>query len=94
MRVGVIGAGAVGGVLAALLDRAGHDVTVTARGDHLAAIRADGLRLDGHWGAHTARVSAAETLPAGLDLVIATTKAQDAAAALSANAAEIGRAHV
>ena len=89
MRVGVIGAGAVGGVLAALLDRAGHDVTVTARGEHLAAIRADGLRLDGHWGSHIARVDAAEILPAGLDLVIATTKAQDAATALSANAAAV-----
>lgn len=89
MRVGVIGAGAVGGVIAALLDRAGHDVTVTARGAHLAAIRADGLRLEGHWGTHTAHVDAAEVLPAGLDLVIATTKAQDAAAALSANAAAV-----
>ena len=89
MRVGVIGAGAVGGVIAALLDRAGHDVTVTARGPHLAAIRADGLRLSGHWGDHTARVAATETLPTGLDLVIATTKAQDAAAALGANAAAV-----
>lgn len=89
MRVGVIGAGAVGGVIAALLDRAGHDVTVTARGAHLEAIHAEGLRLEGHWGSHTARVAAAEILPPGLDLVIATTKAQDAAAALSANAAAV-----
>ena len=89
MRVGVIGAGAVGGVLAALLDRAGHDVTVTARGAHLDAILSAGLSLEGHWGSHTARVGAAEVLPAGLDLVIATTKAQDAAAALSANAAAV-----
>ena len=85
MHIGVLGAGAVGGVLAALLDRAGHEVTVTARGEHLAAIRADGLRLTGHWGSHVARVDARELLPDGLDLAIVTTKAQDAREALSAN---------
>ena len=54
MRIGVLGAGAVGGTLAALLARAGHDVEVTARGAHLEAIRRDGIRLDGGWGEHTA----------------------------------------
>ncbi len=92
MRIAVIGAGAVGGALAALLDRAGHDVEVTARGAHLAAIREHGLRLDGGWGEHVARVTANETLSRGADLVLLTTKAQDAAAALRANAAMIGSA--
>ena len=85
MHIGVLGAGAVGGVLAALLDRAGHEVTVTARGGHLAAIRADGLHLTGHWGSHIAPVAADTVLPTGLDLAIVTTKAQDSAAALLAN---------
>jgi 2-dehydropantoate 2-reductase len=40
------GAGAVGGVIGARLLLAGHDVTLVARGAHLARIRADGLRLD------------------------------------------------
>ena len=31
MRIAVIGAGAIGGTMAALLDRAGHEVTVVAR---------------------------------------------------------------
>ena len=35
MRIAVIGAGAVGGTLAALLARAGHEVEVTARGENL-----------------------------------------------------------
>jgi 2-dehydropantoate 2-reductase len=87
MRVAVIGAGAVGGLLAALLDRAGHEVEVTARGEHLAAIRADGIALDGGYGAHVARVSAAETLTTRPDLAILATKGQDAEAALQANAA-------
>jgi 2-dehydropantoate 2-reductase len=85
MRIGVIGAGAVGGVLAALLDRAGHEVEVTARGEHLAAIREHGLRVDGAWGDHTAFITASETLQRAADLVILTTKAQDAATALLSN---------
>lgn len=89
MKVAVIGAGAVGGLLAALLDRAGHDVEVTARGDHLAAIRADGIVLDGGYGAHVARVAANETLTRTPDVVILATKAQDAAVALAANAGVI-----
>ena len=40
------GAGAVGGVIGARLHLAGHDVTLVARGEHLARIRADGLVLD------------------------------------------------
>lgn len=87
MRVVVVGAGAVGGLLAALLDRAGHDVEVTARGEHLDAIRAGGLVLDGGYGTHVARVAASETLAARPDLAILATKGQDAEAALRANAA-------
>lgn len=87
MRVAVIGAGAVGGLLAALLDRAGHDVEVTARGEHLAAIRAGGIVLDGGYGEHVARVAAGETLASVPELAILATKGQDAGAALRANAA-------
>lgn len=86
MRIGVIGAGAIGGTVAALLDRVGHLVEVTARGDHLAAIRADGLRLDGGWGAHTAHVAAAPRLQTRPELAFVCTKAQDAEAAIRDNA--------
>ncbi len=46
MRICVVGAGAIGGLLAARLSVAGHDVSVVARGDHLTAIRKEGLRLE------------------------------------------------
>ena len=85
MRIGVIGAGAVGGTLAALLDRAGQTVEVTARGPQLAAIQANGLRLEGGWGEHTARIHAGETLAWEPEFVILATKAHDARAALEAN---------
>ncbi|GAA1802540.1 2-dehydropantoate 2-reductase [Agromyces neolithicus] len=89
MRIGIIGAGALGGTFAALLARAGHDVEVTARGAGLAAIREGGIRLSGGYGDAHATVSAGETLAARPDLVLVCTKAQDAATAISAHAALI-----
>ena len=56
MRVVVLGAGAVGGTIAARLSDAGTEVLALARGDHAAAVRADGLRLDGPDGPVTARM--------------------------------------
>lgn len=45
MKVCVFGAGAIGGYLAIELARAGVEVSVVARGPHLAAMRENGLKL-------------------------------------------------
>jgi 2-dehydropantoate 2-reductase len=45
MRLCVFGAGAIGGYLAVRLANAGEEVSVVARGPHLAAIKEHGLRL-------------------------------------------------
>ena len=45
MKICVVGAGAIGGYMAVRLASAGHDVAVVARGPHLSAIQAQGLRL-------------------------------------------------
>ena len=45
MKVCVVGAGAIGGYMAVRLAHAGHAVSAIARGPHLAAIRANGLKL-------------------------------------------------
>ena len=45
MKICIFGAGAVGGHIAANLAAQGHDVSVVARGAHLQAIRANGLKL-------------------------------------------------
>lgn len=45
MRIAIIGAGSIGGYLAARLQLSGQPVTVIARGANLAAIRANGLKL-------------------------------------------------
>lgn len=51
MRICVVGAGAVGGVLGGYLARAGREVTLIARGAHLEAIRSQGLKLIAQEGA-------------------------------------------
>src|SRR6185312_2583161 len=84
VRIAIIGAGAVGGTLAALLGRAGHDVPVVARGENLRAIRQEGLRLDGGFGTVTARPTSVGHLTAAPELAILATKAQDAEGALRA----------
>lgn len=86
MRIGIIGAGALGGTLAALLTRAGHEVEVTARGAGLEAIRSGGIRLSGGYGEASVVVEANEVLGRRPELVLVCTKAQDAAAAIEANA--------
>ena len=45
MKICVVGAGAIGGYMAVRLAAAGHDVSVVARGPHLAAIKSQGLAL-------------------------------------------------
>lgn len=50
MRVAVIGAGGIGAPFGASLAEAGHDVTFVARGAHLAAMRQNGLRIEGDRG--------------------------------------------
>lgn len=83
MRICIIGAGAIGGYLAVCLERAGHPVTVIARGANLAAIRERGLTLRTADGAEQtvrpaqATDSMAEAGPH--DLVIAAVKAHQLA---------------
>ena len=45
MKICIFGAGAVGGVMAGWLARAGHEISLVARGANLEAIRTKGLRI-------------------------------------------------
>lgn len=77
MKICIFGAGAIGGYLAVELSLAGHDVSIVARGPHLAAIREKGLRLRIGGEEKTATVTASDN-PADLgpqDYVILTLKA-------------------
>ena len=78
MRIMVVGAGAVGGFIAARLALAGHEVSVIARGAHLQTIRAHGLRIRRPDGTEITVTVAASDDPAASgpqDLVLTTLKA-------------------
>lgn len=62
MRIAIIGAGGVGGYYAALLTRAGHDVRLYARGEHLRAIRDNGLTIRDHASTFTVPVTATDSV--------------------------------
>lgn len=86
MRLIVLGAGAIGGAIAARVAIAGGDVAVVARGAHLDAIRAGGLRLETPEESFVVPLAAAAD-PSELridddDVVLLAVKSQDTAAAL------------
>lgn len=87
MRICIYGAGASGGHFAVRLALAGHDVSVIARGPHLAAIREKGLQLRSGDAALSATVAAGEKPDdfGPQDVVVVATKAT----ALPAIAAQI-----
>ena len=60
MKVAVVGLGAVGGLIAARLARAGHDVSALARGQTLARVRSEGLAVESAAGAFTVRLAASD----------------------------------
>lgn len=60
MKIGVVGAGGVGGYYGARLASAGAEVGLIARGDHLAAIREHGLRVRADDGDFTVRLAASD----------------------------------
>ena len=82
MKVCVIGVGAIGGLLAAKLARAGEDVSVVARGAHLAAIASSGLTLIEERARTVAKVKASDRIAdfGEQDLIILGMKAHQVAA--------------
>ena len=86
MRIAVVGAGGIGGFLAAMLSRAGNTVSVVARGEHLTAIRTHGLRVSsGTFGEMTVRIEAAPDLRelSQVDCILLCTKAHQTRAILN-----------
>lgn len=83
MKIAVVGLGAVGGLMAARLAAAGHEVGALARGATLAAVRAHGLRLAMNGKQVVARIAASDDASAlgTQDLVIVALKGQSLGAA-------------
>jgi 2-dehydropantoate 2-reductase len=76
-RIAVVGAGAIGGFLAAALARAGVPVAIVTRGEHAMAIRRNGLRVESDLGSFCAPVAVGEDIRTlGLfDFLLLTFKA-------------------
>src|SRR5438128_12376740 len=92
LSIRVVGAGAIGSAIAFSLARAGLSPKLLARGETLAAIRRDGLRVD-NWddgGVVRLEVTDAAGEFGPQDLVIGTMKAQDWPTGLAALTPLIG----
>jgi 2-dehydropantoate 2-reductase len=77
MNICVVGAGAIGGLVAVKLAELGEKVSVIIRGPHLAAVRANGMKLLMDGSEHVARMEATDRIrDLGVqDLVILALKA-------------------
>ena len=79
IRTAVVGAGAIGGLLAAALVRGGHHVSVLARGETLSALEQNGFRIladDASAGVVPVRASADATALGEQNIVVLALKAQ------------------
>jgi 2-dehydropantoate 2-reductase len=81
MRFVIVGAGAVGGFIGAMLSRAGEDVMLLARGAHLRAMSDRGVRICGSSGEFVAhpKVTDDPSSIKDVDVVILTLKAHSLA---------------
>jgi 2-dehydropantoate 2-reductase len=87
MRIAILGVGGVGGYFGARLAAAGADVHFIARGVHLDAIRAAGLRVESPLGdllIHPAQATADPVEVGPVDLVLVGVKTWQLAAAIEA----------
>ena len=85
MKIAVIGAGAIGSVVAGLLTKAGKEVTLIGRQEQVDAINEKGLKIIYSEREEIIPVKASALLDAEQDLVIFTTKTQDLESAYQAN---------
>jgi len=93
MKIGIIGTGAMGCVYAAHFAEAGHEVwAIDSWAEHVDAMRANGLRLDGISGDRTVALNAStDAADAGVcGLVVIATKAAHVAAAAKAAQTMLG----
>ena len=94
MKIAIVGTGAMGSVYAGLFAAAGHEVwAIDTWREHVEAMRAKGLRLEGASGDRTVRVNAtSDARDAGVcDLVILATKAMHVAAAAASAKPLLGK---
>ncbi|MCH9023227.1 MAG: ketopantoate reductase family protein [Planctomycetes bacterium] len=85
MNIAIIGAGAIGSVVAGYLTKAGVDTTLIGRSDQVEVITKNGLKMKGVRGEETVEIKIYPRLNRQYDLVIFTVKTQDIESALADN---------
>ncbi|MCW5681774.1 MAG: 2-dehydropantoate 2-reductase [Xanthobacteraceae bacterium] len=93
-RIAVVGAGAIGSLLAAIWVRAEEDVTLVVREERVAGLRASGITASGLGGDFHVTPKIASAIPHGTEFAVFTMKTQDLAEALRASKAALGNATV
>lgn len=79
MRIAIMGAGAIGSLYGGFLKKAGHDVVLIGRPNHMLSISDSGLKVSGVLGEHTISIEATSNPRdvAAVDYVMITTKTYD-----------------
>ena len=83
MRIGIIGVGAIGGIVGGMLSKAGRDVTLIDQWpEHVEIMRTRGLKLSGTGGDHLVKVKALhihelQTVEEPFDAVFISVKSYD-----------------
>src|SRR6266478_1785203 len=83
MRIGIIGAGAIGSIVGGMLTKAGHDVTLIDQWpEHVEAMKRPGLRLSGTCGEHLVPVKAlhiheAQSIRESFDAIFISVQSND-----------------
>ncbi|MFC1593907.1 ketopantoate reductase family protein [Candidatus Omnitrophota bacterium] len=85
MKIAVIGAGAIGSLVAGYLKKAGSDVVLVSRSYAAGDIIEKGLRISGVWGESTFSVYVVDKLQEKPDVAILAVKTQDVEEALKNN---------
>jgi 2-dehydropantoate 2-reductase len=85
MKIAVIGAGAIGNLVAGYLKLKGQDVSLIGRGDSIAIIKEKGLEISGIRNNFNISIETSDRLSQNEDLVILATKTQDVEEAVKEN---------
>jgi 2-dehydropantoate 2-reductase len=93
-KIAIVGAGAIGNLLAAIWTRAEEDVTLVVRPERVEALRESGLRASGLCGEFHVTPKVESEIPLGTEFAVFTMKTQDLAGALRTLKPSLGTATV
>src|SRR3990167_3108548 len=85
MKIAVIGAGAIGNLVAGYLKLKAEDVSLVGHNDSVGAIKEKGLQISGVRNDFNIQIDVSERLNRNSDLVILATKTQDVEGAVKEN---------